>query len=587
MNSKSDKIMSLSTSYFSTPPTANINTYIGGIPSSIVSADGGRERLQAYDNIYDTNSAAQQQLTTLQNQVVDLRNQILQLQYAKASQTIAEAENWIANGDCSQFTLPQPVVGTVNAGVNNTGFILQGRCTPIMDRWYHAFEGAGFNASNLKMEAKQVNLTSYISGTPPFGTFPSSTTKGLSVKWYNPTNTNACFSLETVNTARYGGVMGIQHVIPNVREFVNKTYTLGFWIYSSKLGKGYVRVLRQYNTTQKGGASLDTVKISSFNVVAAGWQYITMPIVFPALDAGKTLTEGQHGCVIQIGPAYYRWDFNVPMQVTTTTVYGTPEFFTVTSPGVEFVFAEIQLRSNLQSLNGTGFPSNIREEERTLKYVTYVSAQKPSTMKFADNTPVTLALGQTKNVDEYTHDYLFPLRFASRLVSLPSMIIWGFKNNSTSIGQIGIRWNNTGNVFNFNNSSPEMWGLIHTGGLDMQNLFYYALRDGDDSIRYYQSRIDTMRYSGGYANAKNGVQIISFSESEMIFKTRLNIIDYQGSGLYTGGLSGYFSLVTNRTVDTGWFTCIVAECDVGAYGNQTECLGYIDFSFTAPTTLPL
>lgn len=96
-----------------------------------------------------------------------------------------------------------------------------------------------------------------------------------------------------------------------------------------------------------------------------------------------------------------------------------------------------------------------------------------------------------------------------------------------------------------------------------------------------------MRYSGGYANAKNGVQIISFSESEMIFKTRLNIIDYQGSGLYTGGLSGYFSLVTNRTVDTGWFTCIVAECDVGAYGNQIECLGYIDFSFTAPTTLPL
>ena len=169
--------MSLSTSYFSTPPTANVNTYIGGIPSSIVSADGGRERLQAYDNIYDTNSATQQQLITLQNQVLDLRRQILQLQYAKASQTVSDSPNWIANGDCSQFTLPQPVVGTCNAGANNYGFILNGRAIPIMDRWYHVMEGAGLNASNVRMEAKQVNLTSYITGSPPFGTYPSSTAK--------------------------------------------------------------------------------------------------------------------------------------------------------------------------------------------------------------------------------------------------------------------------------------------------------------------------------------------------------------------------------------------------------------------------
>jgi len=579
--------MSLSTSYFSTPPTANVNTYIGGIPSSIVSADGGRERLQAFDNIYDTNSATQQQLTTLQNQVADLRNQIVQLQYAKSSQTIAEADNWIANGDCSQFTLPQPVVGTVNAGVNNTGFILQGRCTPIMDRWYHVFEGSGFNASNLKMEAKQVNLTSYISGTPPFGTFPSSTTKGLSVKWYNPTNTNACFTLETSNTAKYGGVVGIQHVIPNVREFMNKTYTLGFWIYSSKLGKGYVRVLRQYNTTQKGGVSLDFVKMSNFNVVASGWQYITMPIVFPALNVSKTLTEGQHGCVIQIGPAYYKWDFNVGTQITTTAVYGTPEFFTVTSPGVEFVLAEIQLRSDLPSLNGTGFPSNIREEERTLKYVTYVSPQKPSTMRLPNSAAVTLSLGQMRNLDEFNQEYLFPLRFASRLVSLPSMIIWGFMDNSSYYGQVGIRWNNTTNVYNSDNSCPDRWGAINASGLDMKNLFYYVEKGSlDNKIVYSQPRMDTMRAFGAYANAKNGVQIISFSENEMIFKTRVNMSDYN-DGAYSGGLPGYTSLITNRTSDTGWFTCIVAECDIGSYGNSSEILGYVDFTVTAPTTLPL
>lgn len=569
--------MSLSRSFFQTPPTNNVNTYIGGIPASIVAPDSGREILQSYDNIYDTNSAVQQQLRTVQNQLVDLRNQILSLQYSKSSQVIADAVNWIANGDCSQFTLPQPVVGTCNAGANNKGFILNGRAIPIMDRWYHVMEGAGFNCTNLKMEAKQVNILSYISGTPAYGTYPVTTNKALSVKWYNPTNTTKCFTPETSNHNRYGGMIAVQHIIPNINAFVSTTFRLGFWIYASKSSKGYVRILRQYNMTQKGGTSLDPIKIQSFDV-GPSWTYVTMSIPFPVLTPGKTLNLEKSGCVVQIGPAYYNWLAN--------STYGSMEPFTTPTPGIEFVIAEVQMRSDVTGLDGLSFPTNLREDERTLKYVTYVSPQKPSAMNLSNNAPVTLALGQTKNVTEYSHDYLFQLHFASRLVALPSMIIWGFKNNSTSVGQIGIRWNNSGNVFNSDNTPPEMWGVINTGGLDMQNLFYYALRDGDDSIRYYQTRIDTMRFSGGYANAKNGVQIISFSESEMIFKTRLNISDYEGSGLYTGGLSGYFSLITNRTSDTGWFTCIVAECDTGDYNGQNEVLGYIDFSFTAPTTLP-
>jgi hypothetical protein len=362
-----------------------VNTYIGGIPSSIVSADGGRERLQAYDNIYDTNSATQQQLITLQNQVLDLRRQILQLQYAKASQTVSDAPNWIANGDCSQFTLPQPVVGTCNAGANNYGFILNGRAIPIMDRWYHVMEGAGLNASNVRMEAKQVDLTSYITGSPPFGTYPSSTAKGLSLKWSNPTNSNAMISLETVNTARYGGLIGAQHIIPNIRSFVNKSYILGFWIYSSKAAKGFVRVLRQYNTTQKGGASLDTVFISSFDCVNSGWKYVTFQINFAGLSGGKTLTEDQHGCVIQIGPLFYKW--SAPGGILSQTIYGHHDPFLgiITTPGLEFVLAEIQLRSDTTLLDGTGFPTNLREDERTLKYVTYASTQKPSTMNLPNN----------------------------------------------------------------------------------------------------------------------------------------------------------------------------------------------------------
>lgn len=576
--------MSLSTSYFSTPPTANVNTYIGGIPSSIVSADSGRELLQSYDNIYDTNSATQQQMRTLQNQVLDLRNQVLQLQYAKASQTVSEASNWIANGDCSQFTLAQPVVGTCNAGVNNYGFILNGRAIPIMDRWYHVMEGAGLNASNVRMEAKQVNLTSYITGSPPFGTFPSSTANGLSLKWSNPTNSNAMISLETVITARYGGLIGAQHIIPNIRSFVNKSYILGFWIYSSKATKGYVRVLRQYNTTQKGGASLDTVFISSFDCVNSGWKYVTFQINFAALSGGKTLTEDQHGCVIQIGPLYYKWSTHVLTGVLNQTIYGSPDPFIIGTPGVEFVLAEIQLRSDTAVLDGSGFPTNIREDERTLKYVTYVSPQKPTTLNLPNYSPLTLSLGFMKHVSNSYQDYFFPLRYATRLVRLPNMIFWCYKTPSTA--GVGIRWNNRTQTFNSDNTPPDMWTTVRASGLDMQNLFYYMKKSSEmNYIEYEGIMIDDMRAAGN-CNAANGLQITSWSESEMVFRNRAAMLDYD-DGAHAGGLPGYTSLITNRTVDYGWFTALVSECDTGDYNAQNEVLSYIDFSFTAPTTLPL
>ena len=578
--------MSLSTSYFSTPPTANVNTYIGGIPASIVAPDTGRERLQAYDNIYDTNSATQQQLTTLQNQVADLRNQILQLQYAKASQTIPESPNWIANGDCSQFTLAQPVVGTVNAGASNRSFILQGRAVPIMDRWYHVFEGSGFNASNVRMEAKQVNLTSYITGTPPFGTFPSSTTKGLSVKWFNPNNTNPCFTLETVNTNKYGGMVGVQHIIPNIREFVNKSYTLGFWIYSSKLTKCFVRVLRQYNTTQKGGASLDAVMIQSVDLNGGGWKYVTIPINFPALSGGKTLTEDQHGCVIQIGPAYYRWNYNVITSQLTTNTYGSTDVFTTTTPGVEFVLAEIQLRSDTTSLDGTGFPKNIREDERTLKYVSYVSPQKPQSMNLAGWDPIVMATGECKFKDMHQVIAHFKLDFASRLVSLPKIIIWSYKN-ITAQDNI-IRWSSTSQSWDVSATRYDMWGVTATQGLDLNMVPYILIKEGDPDL--FVDLEATMLTRDWYGNLKRGLTCGSLTESSMIFRATVDYADFGESAsslYYSRGIPVYTSMVTNRLGEVGWFTCIVPECDTGDYNGQNEVLAYVDFSFTAPTTLPL
>lgn len=568
--------MSLSTSFFQTPPTNNVNTYIGGIPASIVAPDSGREILQSYDNIYDTNSAVQQQLRTVQNQLVDLRNQILSLQYSKSSQVIADAVNWIANGDCSQFTLSQPVVGTCNAGANNKGFILNGRAIPIMDRWYHVMEGAGFNCTNLKMEAKQVNILSYISGTPAYGTYPVTTNKALSVKWYNPTNTTKCFTPETSNNSRYGGMIAVQHIIPNINAFVSTTFRLGFWIYASKSSKGYVRILRQYNTTQKGGGSLDTIKIQSFDV-GPSWTYVTMSITFPVLTSGKTLNLEQSGCVVQIGPAYYNW--------TSNSTYGSMDPFTTSTPGIEFVIAEVQMRSDVTGLDGLSFPTNLREDERTLKYVTYVAPAKPSTLSLSSYNPVTISLGFMRYWSEFLQDYYFPLRFSSRLVSRPSMIFYCFKAPSEQ--GIGMRWDNTSNVYNSGNSSVDMWDTIRPSGLDMLNTFYYMQKSsGGAASEYDITRCNNMRQSGGNANCSDGVQITSLSESEMVFKTRATMTQYDDAA-YTGGQPGYTSLIINRTTDYGWFAAIVPECDTGAYGNQTQVLSYIDFSFTAPTSLPL
>lgn len=571
--------MSLSTSYFSTPPTANVNTYIGGIPSSIVSTDSGRERLQAYDNIYDTNSATQQQLTTLQNQVVDLRQQIIQLQYAKANQTLSDAPNWIANGDCSQFTLPQPVVGTVNAGANNTGFILNGRAVPIMDRWYHVFEGAGFNASNLRMEAKQVNLTSYITGTPAFGTYPSSTAKGLSVKWFNPTNTNPCFTLETVNVARYGGMMGVQHIIPNIRSFVNTTYRLGFWIYSSKATKGYVRVFRQYNTTVKGGTSLDTSTITSFDTSGGGWKYVTLQLNFSALAVGKTLTEGEHGCVIQIGPLYYNW-------LGGSKIYGSPDPFTSTSPGLEFVIAEVQLRSDTATLDGTGFPLNLREDERTNKYVTYVSPQKPQSMNLPAFSPIVLATGECKFKDMHQVYAHFNLPFSSRLVKLPNITIWGYKNVSAQDSVI--RWSSPTQSWNTGASRYEMWNTVTTQAFDVNMVPYILIKEGDPDL--FVDLESTMLTRDWYGTIQRSMTIPSATESSMIFKATVDYADFGATAsslYYSRGIPVFTSMVTNRLGEIGWFTCIVTECDIGEYGGQNEVLSYVDFSFTAPTTLPL
>lgn len=579
-------------SYFSTPPTSSVNTYIGGIPSSIVAADRGREVLQSYDNIYDTNTTTQQQLTTLQNQMIDLRNHILSLQYAKSSQVITDAVNWIANGDCSQFTLPQPVLGTSNAASNNQGFILNGRAVPIMDRWYHVFEGSGFNVSNFKMEAKQVKLTNYITGTPAYGTVPSSTTYGMSVMWFNHVNTNACFTLENSTTAKYGGMIAVQHVVPNIRAFRNTSYVLGFWIYSSTTTSAYVRILRQYNITQKGGISLDSVAIQTFTVVGGGWKYVTMSIKFPELDFGKTLNDDESGCVIQIGPCYYNW--KLVGGVYTPTTYGSTDPFTRTTPGVEFVIAEVQMRSDVSSLDGLAFPNNLREDERTLKYITYVAPSNPTNKRsVTSGQTTTLGLGNARIKPGADYDFyaLFHLPYASRLIRRPTVIYWCAKAGTTATATGILPFPNTTTVYNSDNGQKDRWGPATWPSLDIE-VYPIVLRyEGTPIVTHIGGMTSTNHAFVGQVSGE--VQVVSFSENSLHFKGRGNYSDLKLPSTFNyadcsrSSVPTDVALYSNRSADWGYFTVVVGECDMGLNGTQVELLSYVDFTITAPTSLPL
>lgn len=92
-----------------------------------------------------------------------------------------------------------------------------------------------------------------------------------------------------------------------------------------------------------------------------------------------------------------------------------------------------------------------------------------------------------------------------------------------------------------------------------------------------------------YGNLQRAMNIPSITESSMIFKATIDYADFGGTAsnlYYSRGIPVFTSMVTNRLGEVGWFTCIVTECDTGDYNNQNEVLSYIDFSFTAPTTLP-
>jgi hypothetical protein len=388
-------------------------------------------------------------------------------------------------------------------------------------------------------------------------------------------------------------MLAVQHIIPNVRSFVNATATLGFWVYSSKNTKGYVRVLRQYNMTQKGATPLQPIFIQSFDTLVGTWKYITMSIPFGALDVSKTIVDNEDGVVIQIGPCYYRWSFSVITGTFSKTEFGSTEPFTSTTPGVEFVLAEIQFRTDTPSLSGGSFPTNLREEERTLKYTSYIATQKPQTRIYAPNSPIVLNTGSARYTPagpaEVETNYYLPL--SSRMITRPKMIYWGAQQSSTG-GVITINWTSGGGgSFNSGSTRPDMWGTVSTPSLDV-NAFLLSLRVTDAGLPVF-CNLHSANFNAAFPvtiNISKSMRISSITESGIVFTGVIDLDDMSPGTYYNEivqrGVPVDIHLVVNRSTDWGYFTAIVPECDMGLYSNQTEILSSVDTNNTAPTSLP-
>lgn len=575
------------------------NSYFGGIPSSIISYSTDRGRYQAYDGVYDIQSGTTQQLITLQNQITDLQKKIVDVQSYQAVQTQSDNPNYIANGDCSQFTLPYPVTMSQASGANAVGFNMHGAAVPVQDRWYHVAELSGFNPVNIKCEVKKVQLSSYISGTPDYGTVPSLSYTGVSVKYSNAAAASSpIITLEHTkgsgswSTQKYGGMMGIQHMVPDLKNFINKSFTLGFWLYCTQSNKAYVHIMRQYNIANGGSNgltadALERITLQEFSY-SSGWNYITVQFNVGALK-NKAIDTENNGLVIQIGPCYYTWSNSSGTAIVQK--YGSETPMSTNSPTLELVLAEIQLRSDLiPSAMKLNYPYNPNEEQRTLPYVGYCSSLKPEQVNnkilSAGNERV-INVGPVHNVPrngiytDWNIDYYVPLPISAPMIRAPTVTIYSYytKSGSTVTPKIGTVWVN-------NPEAPTEYSSInsntYTGKLTTLSDLTGLNIDFGSFIQTNGGGLTTPTYTPSGTSGSYNLDMINVSNTLQIFRGHFN-----GAKAYT--YDDYPSMCRLRTFKTsenkwGWFTFIVPEVHLGNGYDGT--LWLVDYSWTCITTRP-
>lgn len=558
----------------------NVPNYFNGIPSSIVAYSQQRGQLQTYDNIFDTQTDVNQQLTTIQNRISDLTESLNELRILRSLTTTTQT-NLIANGDCSQFTLANPMSLTANAGGNNTGLIMQGKAHPIMDRWYHVAELSAFNPVYFKCVVKRDNISNYIAGLPLWGTYPSNTDYCLRAQWYNANNTNPVFTLEHTagaNSDKYGGMIALQHMIPNVRQFAVRSAKLGFWIWSNRSEDGYVQILRQYNQIATGtiadsntSNSLERILIKSFSPTPNSWTYITIPITLPPL-LNKTINATPNGLVVQIGPCFYIWKAGSP---NTFVTYGSTTPFTSTSPDVQYVIAEIQLRLDGDSPSTVNFPTNDKESDRTLPYMNYCSTTNPNniptTSTVTDLQILSVApafpSGQTITsggvlYTTYTTANMV-LNYASNMITQPSVAYFCYYDKANSNApKIGVRYD-TVSTYDSAYQGQMLWENNSVTGIQIDT--------------YYITKPFVLGIDSGITPATSG--IISAGVSNAIFTSVRGL-----AGLVESAPTSQL-LMTASHGKWGYFVFMVPETHIGKTEN-VEVLYIVDYYWTALTSRP-
>lgn len=404
------------------------NSY-GGIPSSIIAYSGDRARYQTYDGIYDIPTTTSQQIQTLQTQITDLQNSVKNLQQSTISQIIGTNPNLLANGNCENFTLNQPIIGTYRAGGSNEDFVIQGKCIPIFDRWYHVAELSALNTSNFKMSCTQVDLKNEISGGAAYDAAPRICKKGVYLNW-GATTGNVAVTLEHTkgdgvsSTGKWGALLGIQHMVPDVTLTVGKTYSLGFWIKSSYTGSGFIRILRQYNTNRNEGAAnfftgnaLERVYFNKFDFVT-GWNYVQQTFSTSSALNGNSIS-GFNGLVVQIGPFHYTWWTSTNYTITGTIFQGASSY--------GWVLSEIQLRQDTVAAKNN-FPYNVREYENTREYIC-ATAQEPASLGPVINSMTNRTFDSSKQ--QFRFDQTIDVKFPNSLKQIPDYIVWNAKRNDS------------------------------------------------------------------------------------------------------------------------------------------------------------
>jgi hypothetical protein len=548
--------------------------YFGGIPSSIISYSSDRGRYQAYDGIYDLTTTTTYQLTTLQNQITSLQKELSDVKNTRVAQILSTSRNLIANGDCSQWSMVTPITGSCNAGVNNNGFMIQGRVTPIMDRWYNVCELAGVNPQYLKFECTQVKITDYIVGTEAYEAAPRICSYGMKLKWYNSLGTTAdIFTMEHTkivrNVDKFGAIMAVQHTVPDVTLTVNQNYSLGFWLYTTYTGAGMIRVLRQYNVTS-GGAnaltsdSLEHLYITSFNFVS-GWNYISTNFITTTLKGGMTIggLGVPTGLVIQIGHFYYNWLNTNPIK---SELFGS---IPTGRSSYEWVLSEIQLRSG-DITSKTNFTINLREYESTMPYIcsTSVGSVLAHPSARITNRVITGSFTHT-----YTISFNALIEFPVRMKEYPTLIIYN-TNMTNKIGAIYVK-GDPSNVYNTTDAVRPMFnGASFTG-----------LVNGYDCLRHYSAftnRVDTEPISSDLFTPSSSVGVYYISDKNFELRFTRN---YSFDAATISTLLVENAYLKSDPAYNSRFVMLVYENHIGKW-DQSETISYVDYTYSAITSRP-